>query len=145
LDFAVNISGRTLEEFADVAAQLGMPLLEDPLVFAERSRIFPVRLPDGIVVDFMLATLPFEFDAIERAKTVEHEGVEVRVVSPEDLIVYKIVSTRPQDYLDIVGILRRQVDLKVEGLTQRIEAWAKDLGDSEIIDRWNRAMSQSGR
>jgi len=119
--------------------------LKDPVQFAERSRILPIRLPDGVVVDFMLATLPFEFDAIERAKTVEHEGVEVQVVTPEDLIVYKIVSQRPQDYLDIVGILRRQEDLEVGSLSKKIEAWAKDLGETEISERWNRAMKEAGR
>ena len=145
MDVSVYVPAEELERFGKKAAELGAPVVADPVPFAERSRIFPLRLPGGTVVDFMLATLPFELGAIERARIVEYEGIQIRVVTPEDLIIYKIVSDRPQDYLDVVGILRRQSDLNVAELTLTIQGWSQDLAEDQILDRWGKALKQAGR
>jgi predicted nucleotidyltransferase len=49
-----------------------------------------------------LAALPFEEEAVARAKRVEvHPGIELRLCSPEDLIVMKAFAGREQDWRDV--------------------------------------------
>ena len=81
--------------------------------------------------------LPFEQEAIERAVPVRVWGTEVRCCTPEDLILLKIISDRPQDRLDARGILlRRLADLDLNYLEPRIRELAEALGRPDITDLW---------
>lgn len=40
--------------------------------------------------------------------TVVRLGVTVRLCSPEDLAIYKLISTRPRDHEDAQTVIRRQ-------------------------------------
>jgi hypothetical protein len=70
--------------------------------------VLPVQTRDGTPVDLVFAGLPFEHTAIARAPSIEVGGYPVRVCTPEDLIVLKIISTRPRDHEDIRSVVRRQ-------------------------------------
>src|SRR6266511_2804969 len=52
------------------AVVCGDPRPDDPVAFAERTRVVPIRTSAGIPIDFVLAVLPFEMDAIRRARLV---------------------------------------------------------------------------
>ena len=73
----------------------------------------PGQVPDlelfrdasGRRIDFLYAHTDFERSALSRAETREPYGTPVRVASPEDLIVYKLLAGRPQDRLDILAML----------------------------------------
>ncbi|MEW6546553.1 MAG: nucleotidyltransferase [Bacillota bacterium] len=80
----------------------------DPLGFARRNRVVPLLVGEVVRVDLVLAGLPYEEEAIRRARVVEVRGRAVRVCSPEDLIIHKIISDRPQDRDDVREIVRRQ-------------------------------------
>jgi len=58
---------------------------------------------DLIIVENILERL-----AIERAGLKTMAGVKVRLISPEDLVIHKIASSRPRDHEDLRGILLRQ-------------------------------------
>ncbi|MBI4367174.1 MAG: nucleotidyltransferase [Deltaproteobacteria bacterium] len=63
----------------------------------------------GVRLDLLLAETSFDAQAIERRRAVEVEPkASILVTSPEDLIVYKMISTRPRDHEDIIGVIRRQ-------------------------------------
>lgn len=82
----------------------------------------------GWEVDLILAEEEWEEDAIEYAKKDVFEGVEVRIVKPEWLIVMKLVAMREKDMDDIV-LLSRVVDVeKVRGLVRRY------LGEDYVED-----------
>ena len=53
--------------------------------------------------------MPFEASAIERSWNVElARGATLRTCSAEDLIVHKAFAARPQDWVDIEGVIRKQ-------------------------------------
>lgn len=79
----------------------------EPEKFALETRVLPLEV-EGIRVDLILGQLPYEEQAIRRAPLVDMEGVRVRVCSPEDLIVHKVLSDRPKDLEDVRGIVRVQ-------------------------------------
>lgn len=86
-----------------------VPLHADPDEALRRQGLAFFQDADGTRIDVMLAETSFDEAAMARARSVEMPpGVTVRVCSAEDLIVYKLVSTRAQDHLDVEGIVRRQ-------------------------------------
>ncbi len=74
----------------------------------ERTRVLPLRHASGVNVDPVLAVLPFEEEALERAIEVPVEGSIVRIVSAEDLVLMKIFSERPKDRGDVETIPSRR-------------------------------------
>jgi len=53
--------------------------------------------------------MPFESSAIERSSNVELvPGATLRTCSAEDLIVHKAFAARPQDWVDIDGVILEQ-------------------------------------
>lgn len=62
-----------------------------------------------MAIDISLAAMPFEEELIDRAsKFTFLPDVEIRTCAAEDLVVLKGFAGRPQDWVDIRGILVRQ-------------------------------------
>jgi hypothetical protein len=121
------------------------PLHVDPDEAFRRHGIAFFQDPSGTRIDVMLAETSFDETAIGRAHMVELQpGLAIRVCSAEDLIVYKMVSLRTQDRLDVEGIIRRQGnrldDRYVEGWLRQFE---QALDDSTLISEYRRLRHES--
>ncbi len=111
------------------------PLVADPVRFVQERRVLPARMSDGVAVDIVFAGLPYEVTAIERAVPVEVAGYNVRICTAEDLIVHKIISSRPRDREDIQGIVQRQGNgLDRSYLAPIIRELAAALDQPDIFD-----------
>lgn len=111
------------------------PLVADPLQFVRERRVLPARTADGTAVDIVFAGLPYEVVAIERAVPVEVAGYSVRICTAEDLIVHKIISSRPRDREDIRDIVQRRGDqLDRSYLTPIVRELAIALDQPDIFD-----------
>ena len=83
--------------------------IPDAADFAAQHRVLLLRTPDGFGVDVALGAMPFEADAIERSSNVELvPGAILRTCSAEDLIVHKAFAARPQDWVDVEGVILKQ-------------------------------------
>jgi hypothetical protein len=61
----------------------------------------------------------------------------VHVVTPEDLILMKIISERPRDVADAEAIARRRIaELDLAYLEPRIRELATALESDAILNRW---------
>jgi hypothetical protein len=68
-----------------------------------------VETPDGTPLDISLAGLPYEERVIERSSTCQiAAAMSFTTCSAEDLVVLKAFADRPQDWIDIEGIIVRQ-------------------------------------
>ncbi|MDZ4259984.1 MAG: hypothetical protein U0974_12095 [Gemmatimonadales bacterium] len=77
--------------------------------FAARHRVVLLRTPDGFGVDIALGAMPFEVGTIERSTKAELvPGAVLRTCSAEDLIVHKVFAARPQDWVDVEGVILKQ-------------------------------------
>jgi hypothetical protein len=87
------------------------PLLPDPRrALTEQAMLF-VQDPTGTRLDLLLADTPYDVQAIQRRQSIEVEpGATISVCSPEDLVIYKLVSTRLRDHEDAASVVRRQGD-----------------------------------
>lgn len=77
--------------------------------FALSYRVVLIETASGIPLDISLAALPFEARVIDRSTAFDSApGCLITTCSAEDLVVLKAVADRPQDWLDIEGIVVRQ-------------------------------------
>jgi hypothetical protein len=120
----------------------------DPERFAAEVRVLPfVHSASGIPVDAILAGPGPEEEFLARARVVVISGVRVPVISPEDLVVTKILAGRPKDLEDVRGILRQSVARfdaeQVRSLLALLEA-ALDRSDLRTaFDDQARAVSKT--
>lgn len=56
---------------------------------------------DDTPIDLFFAASDFHLEVAERARTVSFGGRHIRVLSPEDLAVFKAMFDRPKDWVDI--------------------------------------------
>ena len=97
------------EPFVDFLLAHYTPRRTDAREFALTYRVLLLQTASGIGIDIALAGLPFEETAVRRSIPVEYApGIRLRTCSAEDLIVMKAFADRPQDRIDLRGILVRQ-------------------------------------
>jgi hypothetical protein len=144
IDVTVLVPEAGLSAFLAEVARAYTVLPRDPLEFAQRTRVIPVRDPGGVRVDLILATLPYEEEAVRRAVPFPVAGRPVRLCTAEDLILHKIVSSRPRDREDVAGIVARQGErLDREYLDPRVEALAEGLEQPEMLAFYREALRRA--
>ncbi|CAN5905485.1 MAG: hypothetical protein USCGTAYLOR_02485 [Chromatiales bacterium USCg_Taylor] len=137
IDVTVWVADEDIDRLVPALAREFTPRIDHPRRFIEETRVLPLRTTEGVNIDMIFGMLPFEQEAIERAVPVRIRGTEVRCCTPEDLILLKIISDRPQDRSDARGILlRRLADLDLNYLEPRIRELAEALGRPDITDLW---------
>lgn len=87
-------------------------------------------------IDLLIAGTPFEESAIDRAVKLTIDEHQMLIVTPEDLIIYKLIAGRARDYEAVAAI----VD-SVTGLDSGyIGGWLEQFG---FADRWIRAQQEA--
>ena len=80
--------------------------IENAREFALGHRVLLLRASNGIPLNVTLGALPFEDKAVASASAEEiFAGVRLQLASPGALVVFKVFANRPQDWLDVEGII----------------------------------------
>lgn len=96
---------------------------------------------EPIVVALLLAITPFEIEARARRQPMRVLGVELPVVTAEDLLVFKLIAGRPQDLADAALLL----DLHGDTFdVARLRRWCDAFGVGDRLDQC-RVTSSAGR
>jgi len=146
IDATVLGSGVDLETAIDTFARHGIvPRIEDAREFArERQVLLLQHRESGVTFEVSFAWLPFEEEALARAREIEIDGVFLRVARPEDLIIYKAAAWRDRDRSDIERLLVLHIldiDLvRVRGLVAEI---ATVLEDPDRITAFDRMVARA--
>lgn len=86
------------------------PRIPDAAAFAQANRVLLLRAASGVGLDIALAGLAFEESVVRRSsRFIYPPHTPLRTCSAEDLIVLKAFADRPKDWIDIEGILVRQL------------------------------------
>jgi hypothetical protein len=147
VDVTVELAARTYVELLRALESAGIaPRLELDDAFVERARVLPlVHTATGMGVDVVLAGPGPEDAFLARARQASFEGVEVRIASPTDIVVMKILAGRPKDLDDVAGILRaRPPDLdpgEARGLLAELDVI---LGQSDLARAFDAAKQRAG-
>jgi len=103
--------------------------------FVRRTRVLPfLHRASGIPVDLVLGGPGLEELFLGRAIAVRLGGADIPVISPEDLIVTKILAGRPKDLEDVRGVLaERLATLDLAGIRSTLAAVEAALGQSDLL------------
>ena len=110
--------------------------IKDMRNFAIKNRVLLIRIPNGVPADIALGGLGFEKQMTENSRLYEFTpGKSLRVCTAEDLIIQKAFAARPQDWIDIEGILIRQNKLDWDHIFKHLGILCQLKEAPEILDR----------
>ena len=75
-----------------------------------------------------------ENEIVKRSQSLSLGGVQLRLPTPEDLIILKAVAHRPKDLLDIESVLATQPGLDKEYIRTWVQQFAEALEMPELWD-----------
>ena len=135
LDAVFLLGLEDLPKLLAEAAKRGIePRITNPVAFARKNRVLLLRHEaTGIDIDLSLGVLPFEVEMVGRSMLVDMGTIQLRLPTPEDLIIMKAVAHRPKDLEDIEAIASSQPHLDKE----RIQYWVEQFGEAlDLPDLW---------
>jgi hypothetical protein len=134
VDVLLRLDERSLDRFLDLAVAEGFkPRIPDAVAFARRSAVLLLEHQMSRVgVDLTISRLPFDSEAIDRARPIVIGDLRFSVVVPEDLIIMKAIAHRPQDVQDILAVVRANPQLDVKRIRAQVREFAKALDMPEI-------------
>lgn len=138
LDFTLKVEPENIPRLCEGLRNEGFSVLEghekdftDHLAGMKNFGV--VRYIEGkeIRVDMFLVTTSYQKAAFQRRLLVKMNGKEAWFISPEDLILHKLIAGRDRDVGDVSDILWVNPDLDKEYLRK----WAAVLGVSENLEK----------
>ena len=85
----------------------------------------------------------YAHEVLARSLTGSLRHQPVRVVSPEDFVVMKILATRERDLEDAVTVVRSLTnDIDMNLIERELEALAIEISDHDVMGRWQRAQGR---
>ena len=137
VDAMFLLSNKDLPRLLAIAKEEGIePRVDNVVDFARKNRILLLKhTSTDTGIDISLGALPFEEEMVERSELyVVDETLQLRLPTPEDLIIMKAIAHRPKDLEDIRTIAEKYPNLDVK----RIEKWIKAFGEVlETPDLWD--------
>jgi predicted nucleotidyltransferase len=134
VDFAVRADRAAPERLLAAFESAGWK----PVTRWDKHESIRLSAPDLPRVDLLLTRNPFEESALARAAELTIDGVEMRIVRPEDLVVYKLIAGRPHDY-EAVGAILHALGTIDEAY---VVGWLEQFG---LAERWAPALDEARR
>lgn len=146
VDMKVSLQRDEASRLLDLLTPDYTLLSREPERTLRRMGILFVQDADGLRLDLLLADTPFDVQVIQRARPVEIQpNLTIIVCTPEDLILYKMISTRPRDREDVRGIVRRQEKaLDNAYILHWLRQFEQALDDSTLVTEYQRILGFRG-
>lgn len=115
--------------------------------FVRSTRVLPlIHQSSGMPLDVVLAGPGLEEQFLDRAIVVSLEDFTVPVISPEDLVVTKLLAGREKDVEDIRGVLRVRAGLlDLDYIRRTIQMVEDALGQSDLRPLFETELSKMAR
>ena len=125
IDITLGLDTDEAERIRKMARELSLePVADATEDFVKQNALLSVEDHETrIVIDFIFSFLPYERQAIQRAKTVHIGTASVRFATAEDTIIHKLFAGRARDIEDAKGIVNNMGDLD----TSYLRRWLKDF------------------
>lgn len=112
IDVSIVFNIGDMDFFLKNAKKYGFtPLPGDIDNFVKTTAVIPMEFSKDNMFgrcDFIIAQNSLEFSAIKRARFKKLFSMKIKLITPEDLVLHKITSSRARDLEDLHGILIRQ-------------------------------------
>jgi hypothetical protein len=140
-----------LADYIDTMQRHGFDVVFDDSEFIDRTRVVPfVHRASRMPLDVVLAGSGLEEEFLQRAIAVDVGGSFIPVMSPEDLIVTKVLAGRPKDVEDIRGVIsERSRSLDVARIRAILRLLEEALTQSDLLPlferEWRKTKTGSGK
>lgn len=143
IDIVLGIDANHLNSVIEAVSGKFLPRPKNPEQFVRQTNVLPLlEKDDKIRVDLIFSFLEFERNAIAHSDSALVDEQTVNIVRAEDLIVYKILASRPRDLDDIQSILnQKKKKLDTVQITSNIKHLSNALADDSLIERWEKIHS----
>jgi hypothetical protein len=138
VDFTLALPRERLHELYDGVQQIGYTVPEpfqqgwvDQVSGLPLVKFRWYRQGQGIDIDIFLAEAPFQHEVLRRRRSLQLNGLTAWLVSPEDLVLLKLLAARPRDLADIGDVLFTQGQLDEAYLRH----WADQLGVRAALEQ----------
>jgi len=149
VDVTVELSPENAMDLVEALRGGGFRLLisRDVEGFVARTRVLPfVHTRSSVPLDIVLAGPGLEEAFLDRAIAVPIGVVEIPFISPEDLIVTKVLAGRDKDLGDIRGILdERRERLDLAQIRQTLQLLEEGLGQSDLLRSFEQELANRRR
>ncbi len=139
LDLTIDLAPADLVAFVAELARAGFRARFPDLAFITAARVIPVvHVASGLPIDLVLAGPGLEQRFLDEVALLPMGRRKIPVLSPENLVVTKLLAGRPKDLEDIRELVARREDLdhpRVEALLCELEA---ALGQSDLLPLYRR-------
>lgn len=138
IDLKVLLGRKEAERLLSIISTGYQPLVTNPLKSLQKQALIFVQDSLGTRLDILLADTPYDVMAIKRGRDIEIQpGVIIHLCSPEDLVIYKLISTRLRDYDDARSVIQRQGDaLDNSYIIHWLEQFEQALNDSTLVHEY---------
>ena len=136
IDAVIMLGVDDIPDLIRAASRHGMEKrIDDAASFARRNKVLLLRhVSSGTNIAIMLGMLPFEKEMVERCSLWNVGDLQIRLTTPEDLIISKAVHHHPQDLADIEAISAANPELD----KRRIQLWVEQFSDAlEMPELWS--------
>jgi len=146
VDLKINLAREDSQLLLDCLGADYPPLVAgDPAARLRGSGMLFVSDPSTNRIDLLLSDVEFDREVIRRSKEVfVRPDTKVRVCSAEDLVIYKLLSTRARDHEDARHVVIRQAERLDRAYVER---WLRDfeaaLDDSTLVDMFTDMLSRA--
>lgn len=120
VDLLVSLGSRSMLDAATAFTERGWTVRTmDP-----EGWLLRVSHPEYGHMDVIASETPYQDEALRRARRVDLvEGLSAHVLSPEDVIIHKLIADRAKDDADIEDILHTETPLDWDYLNKWFDAW----------------------
>lgn len=124
------------EKFIDALLKNFQARISDAKTFALRNRVILLQTESEIGIDISLGAFPFEESMIERADYQEYlPNINLKICSPEDLIVSKAFAARDKDWFDIKSVLIKQQNIDWSYIFEQLSPLVELKEEPEILTK----------
>lgn len=135
VDVTLQLEPEESERFAADMKAAGFALRVGDPDFVRRTRVMPfVHVATAMPLDVVLAGSGLEDEFLGRARTVELGTIAVPLIDPEDLIIAKVLASRPKDIEDARSLWRLHGDsLDANRIRRTLKLLEEALGQSDLV------------
>jgi hypothetical protein len=129
IDLTLGVDVDSLEVVMQCLREIDLEVLVSEVRdFVQTRMVLPLRDPtSGWRVDVTFSNSEYEREALKQARPFLIGQTKVRYISPEDLVIHKIIAGRPRDLEDVKVLLLKNPKLDRTYIETWLKAFDQDL------------------
>ena len=147
VDVTLRLAEEATEAFVEAMRAAGFEVrLSDPELVRRTSVLPFVHGPTGMPLDVVLAGSGLEDEFLNRARSIEIEGIRVPTIDPADLVIAKVLAGRAKDIEDARGLWKIHGAHIDEARIRSILHLLEDaLAQSDLLPAFDEIQRTAGR